>query len=405
MRKTLFVLVTLLLAACAPEADENQVDYRFAAPQMSMDADQLARIPARLQELVDSDQIAGAVVVLARHDGIVLLEAVGYQDLETKAPMRTDAIFRMASVSKPVTAIGVMMLQEEGRLWTWDRLDKHLPEFSNLQTDPPSERAEPVTLQGLLTGTSGIGGGGYVEGFYGESLANVVASIASNPLGFPPNTRFRYSQAPFDILGRVIEVVSGASFEAFMQDRLFGPLGMGDSGFFVPPEKRARIPGFYRMEEGLLVENTSWECFCIDLPHEGRRFPAPAFGLYSTAEDLGALLQMMLNKGAYNGHRVLSQASITAMSTNQISESVRSQNVNAVRKPTWGFGWEVGYPGLGGPLASSRIYGHGGRSGVKIWVDPENDLAGAFLIHQTGSVRTSLTKAIIQMATAAVVDP
>jgi CubicO group peptidase (beta-lactamase class C family) len=367
--------------------------------QTGMDPERLALIPTRLQEFVEEGQIAGAVMVLARHDGIVLLEAVGYQDLETRTPMRTDAIFRMASVAKPMTALGIMVLQEEGRLSIWDRVGRHLPDLRNLQAEVASERPRPVTLQQLMTHTSGMASEGdlFEQDFFRESLADVVATYATKPLAFPPGTRFIYSSPGFDILGRVIEVVSGTSYEAFMEERVFGPLGMEDSGFFVPPEHRDRIPSFYRIEDDRLQEGAWPNSYSGDLPHEGRTFPAPAFGLYTTAPDLGALLQMMLSGGTYDGHRILSRASVTAMTVDRI----RDDEIAA-----WGLGWMVSRQGrsLGGPLASSRAYGHGGSTGVYVWVDPENDLAGVFLTHQVGQESASARNAFMTMAAAAVVD-
>jgi len=233
--------------------------------------------------------------------------------------------------------------------------------------------------------------------FMWKGLAEVVATYASKPLASSPGTRFTYSSPGFDILGRVIEVVSDTSYEAFMEERVFGPLGMSDSGFFVPSEHRDRVPSFYRIEDDRLHEGAWPNSYSGDLPHEGRVFPAPAFGLYSTARDLGALLQMMLSGGTYDGQRILSPASVAAMTVDRIRDD---------EKPTWGLGWTVaGQAGsLGGPLASSRAYGHVGSSGVSVWVDPENDLAGAFLIYQVGQEAFSAQNAFMTMAAAAVVD-
>lgn len=360
--------------------------------QTGMDPERLALIPTRLQEFVEEGKIGGAVMVLVRHDGIVLLEAVGYQDLETKTPMRTDAIFRMASVAKPMTALGIMVLQEEGRLSVWDRVGKHLPDFRNLQTEPASERPQPVILQQLMTHSSGMGANGfYEEDFLLESLADIVATHASKPLASSPGTRFLYSSPGFDILGRVIEVVSGTSYEAFMEERLFDALGMEDSGFFGTMwERRDRIAPFYRIEDDRLHE--------IARPvSEEWIFPSPAFGLFSTAPDLGALLQMMLSGGTYDGHRILSRASVTAMTANPIRVPRRRDDEIITRY--WGWAsW------VASPLASSRTYGIRGSSGVRVWVDPENDLAGAFLIHQGGPEAVSALNAFMTMAAAAVVN-
>ncbi len=340
-----FALTVLCPAALAQEPPGGPPASQLK--KLGMDPERLALIPARIQEFVDEGQIAGAVMVLARHDGIVLLEAVGYQSLDTKTPMRTDAIFRMASVAKPMTALGIMVLQEEGRLAIWDRVGKHLPDLGNLQTEPASERPQPVTLQQLLTHRSGMEGDLWEQNFFSQSLADVVATYASKPLASPPGTRTIYSSPGFDILGRVIEVVSGTSYEAFMEERVFGPLGMEDSGFFVPPEHRDRIASFYRIEDGRLHEGARPNSYAGDLPHEGRVFPAPAFGLYSTAPDLGALLQMMLNGGAYDGRRILSPASVAAMTVDRLQDP---------EKPTRGLGWAVARQAgsIGGPLASSR---------------------------------------------------
>ena len=376
------VAATLLAAAVSSTAQA----------QTGMDPERLARIPTRMQEFIDEGQIGGAVLLLVRHDGIVLLEAVGYQDLESKTRLRTDAVFRMASLAKSMTALGIMVLQEEGRLSVTDRVGQYLPDFRNLQTDPAGERPQRVTIAQLLTHTSGMANDLYERDFLQESLADLVATYASKPLVFSPGTRSLYSSPGYDILGRVIEVVSGTSYETFMEDRVFGPLGLADSGFFGEMwGHRDRIAPFYRIDDGRLHEDpqpVSQEWI----------FPSPAFGLFSTAPDLAALLRMMLSGGTYDGQRFLSLASVTAMTVDQIGNDELG---------TRGFGWAV--TGQGGPLASPRTYGHRGTSGVYVWVDPENDLAGAFLIHQggrgaSGRWAAAARNAFMNMAAAAVVE-
>ena len=291
------VAATLFVGTVSPTVDA----------QTGMDPERLALIPARLQEFVDDGQIAGAVMLLVRHDGVVLLEAVGYQDLETKTPMRTDTIFRMASVAKPMTALGIMVLQEEGRLSTWDPVGRHLPDLQNLQAEAAGERPPPVTIEQLMTHTSGMANS-YEGDYLGKSLADIVATHVSKPLVSSPGTRFSYSSPGFDILGRVIEVVSSTSYEAFMADKVFGPLGMEDSGFFSAMWKRPdRIAPFYRIEGGRLHKFIPYG---RPIPTTGEEwiYPSPGFGLFSTAPDLGALLQMMLSGGAYDGRRMLSRA-------------------------------------------------------------------------------------------------
>jgi len=295
-----------------------------------------------------------------------------------------------------MTALGIMVLQEEGRLSIRDRVGRHLPDFRNLQAEEAGERPLPVTIKRLMTHTSGMASERVLFSphpeFFRETLADVVATYASKPLAAPPGTRFIYSSPGFDVLGRVIEVVSGTSYEAFMEERVFGPLGMDDSGFLTARwEHFFRIAPSYRFEDDRLQEDPR------PFLSEKAIFPSPAFGLFSTAPDLGALLQMMLNGGTYDGRRILSRASVTAMTVDQIRDD---------EKPTQGLGWRVARQAgsFGGPLASSRAYGHGGSSGVYVWVDPENDLAGAFLIHQGGLGAVSARNAFMTMAAAAVVD-
>jgi CubicO group peptidase (beta-lactamase class C family) len=363
-----------------------------------MDPDRLAEIPVRMQEFVDDGRIAGAVMVLARSDGIALLEAVGFLNLQDQVPMPTDAIFRMASVAKPMTATGIMVLQEEGRLSIQAPLERYLPEFEGLDAEGAEGPVWPIWIQGLMTHTSGMAAEWelFEQSFFEKSLAEVVATYAQRPLQSVPGTRFVYSSPGFDVLGRVIEVVSGKRFEDFMEERIFHPLGMSDSGFFVPIENRDRLASFYRFEDGQIIEGARPNSYAGDLPHDGRVFPAPAFGFYSTAPDLAALLQMLLNSGQYDGRRLLSPASITAMTVNQVlNEDL----------PAWGLGWTVAdrAGSVGGHLASAGAFGHGGSTGVGIWADPENDLAGAFLIHQSDQESSYVQNIFMTMAYAALI--
>lgn len=404
-----FVLATFaaLALSCGtgPESPRGAANPPAAA--LDMDPDRLAGVPVRMRELVDEGEIAGAVLLLVRREGIVLLEAVGFRDLEAREPMRTDAIFRMASVAKPVTALGIMMLQEEGRLLVNDAVAWHLPAFQGLSVEVPEERTGPIRLRHLLTHTSGLATERalFEPAHMGMTLADVVATYAMTPLAAPPGTRFIYSSPGFDILGRVIEVVSGEPYEAFMAARVFGPLGMEDSGFFVPAGKRDRLPGFYRHEDGGLREGARPDSYAGDLPHEGRVFPAPAYGLYSTASDLAALLRMMLNDGLYEGVRLLSPASILLMTSDQ-SDPFGVAARNGFEISPWGFGWSVArLPGvLGGLFGSAGAYGHNGSTGVRIWVDPGKNLAGAFLVHQADRESARAANVFQTMAGAAVID-
>ena len=404
MKKPIFILplalILCFMVSCQDKEAMAELNLQVVdARQAGMDPDRLARIPTRMREFVEEGRIAGAVMLLERRDAIVLLEAVGYQDLETKKPMHVDTIFRVASIAKPVTTIGIMLLQEEGRLAINVPLKRYLPEFDSLQVKGTDTPSRPVTIWGLMTHTSGFASERdiFKPSFLKKSLAEVVAIYAQSPLAYEPGTKFVYSSPGFDTLGRLIEVVSGKQYEAFIEERIFRPLGMKDSCFFVSPEKRGRLASFYRTEDGKLHKGAKPNSFAGDLQHEGRVFPAPAFGLYSTAPDLGAMLQMMLSGGTYNGRRILSQASVTAMTVDKVMDE---------KKPPWGLGWTVTRQAgtFGYPFASSRAYGHGGSTGVFIWADPEKDLAGVFLIHQAGQESWHVGNIFMTMAATAIAD-
>ncbi len=349
----------------------------FAAPhpapaQSRVDPQRLAKIPARMQELVDAGTIAGAVMLLVRRDTVLLLEAVGYADLDGRIPMRVDHLFSVTSIAKPVTAVGAMILQEDGLLTLGDAVARHLPEFRGITVADQDRPATFPVIRQLMTHTSGLSHQGalFDPAFAADSLATVVREYAETPLAYEPGTRQVYSSPGFDVLARIMEVVSKSSFESFMAERVFMPLGMDDTGFFVDAQDRARVPKRYRHINGDLTElEASWLL-------DDRRFPVPGFGLFSTASDLGALMQMMLNGGSYRGRRILSEATVSAMTRNQ---------VRADSLPARGLGWSVAggrTPDLEVSLASQRVFGHGGASGPVVWADPEVDLAGVLLIQQ-----------------------
>ena len=377
MRKVLIVLLVIAL------------DLQSADPaKLGMDPDQLALISTRMKEFVDEGRIGGAVMLIARPNGIAFSEAVGHRDIEMREPMQVDTIFRVASITKPVTAIGIMMLQEEGRLVIRAPLDRYLPEFRGLRLKNGSEPSRPVTVQDLMTHTSGMVGSAAARSVVGESfgtktLADVVEVYSQTPLEHEPGAKFLYTAAGFDTLGRIIEVVSGRSYETFMEERIFGPLGMKDSHFFLPPEKEDRFAQF--RDSALRMEYSG----------EGRTvFPAPASGLCSTTNDLGALLQMMMNRGTHNGQRFLSPASVDAMTTNKLPKEASRR---------YGLGWSVIRPGRA-PLSSGNVFYHNGGTGASAWVDRQKDLALVFLIHQDDRNRSYVRAVFRAMATTAVAD-
>jgi CubicO group peptidase (beta-lactamase class C family) len=356
-----------------------------------MDPDLLARVPVRMKAFVEKGTVPGTVTLVQRHGALASLEAVGYQDLESKQPMKPDTIFRIASMTKPFTAVGIMILMEEGRISLGDAVEKYLPDFKNMWVIESREGdkngdtrrtlrrpSRPVTLRDLLTHTSGM---------YGmppetldeaiacktRTLADVVTLASQKPLDFDPGTKWQYSNLGIATLGRIIEVIADQPYEKFIESRIFQPLGMKDSFFFLPPDRQHRLATVYVLDKGKL-KKADW-----DLGGNGAKYPFPEGGMYSTALDLASFYQMMLNGGSYNGKRILSRA------TAEMMTEIHTGELQAGHSPGMGYGlaWSVVRTADGTlPLTSIGAYGHGGAFGTYGWVDPKKDLVGMFLVQQ-----------------------
>ncbi len=374
-----------------------------------------------MKEFVNSSTIAGAVTLVARHGVVVSLKAVGYQDLETKTPMRADSIFQIRSMTKPITAVGIMILLEEGRLLLSDPVEKYVPGFRDqlvvdkregekvLTTKKPSR---PITIMDLLTHISGMP---YdtASDKPRKTLAEHVAILPQDPLEFEPGTKFLYSDMGFDTLGRIIEVASGQPYEKFIEERILRPLGMKDSFFFPPPEKCNRIASAYKPQNGTLTRvegslNPDWQsqgreayrAFLAAVP-----YPGPSWGLFSTASDMAAFYQMMLNGGTYNGVRILSRASVEAMTADYTGDLIEGGGGQGLG---WGLLRKRPSSGLFA-LESVGAYGKGGIRGTFGWVDPGKDLVGIFMIQQNSLVESeeagySVRDTFIAMSYAAIAD-
>ncbi len=391
-----------------------------------LDPERLARITARMQAFVEEGTIPGAVMLVARHGVVAMLEAVGYQDLESKTPMRTDTIFQTRSMQKSVTAVGIMILLEEGRLSLDDPVEKHLPEFrGQLMIDSREQDKTPtlkkpsrlITIRDLLTHTSGMPGEPYWEPFKSwieefwkkrdKTRAEVVPIFAQQPLEFEPGTKFLYSDPGFIVAGRIIEVASGQAYRDFIasvEQRILRPLGMKDSFFFIPPEKYHRIASVYVLEDGKLKKSpspdrTGWKYeYCF----------GGAGGWFSTASDMFAFYQMVLSGGSYNGVRILSRASVELMTAAHTGDLEAAGSFFPQPGVGYGLGWRVVREPVGTlTLQSIGSYRHGGFLGTYGWVDPKKDLVGVFLIQRMLDGRSghgSEENAFVAMAVAAIVD-
>ncbi|HYF01195.1 MAG TPA: serine hydrolase domain-containing protein [Planctomycetota bacterium] len=342
----------------------------------------------RMQAFVERQEAAGIVAVVGTPDHLDVA-AVGHADREKGVPMKADAIFRIASMTKPLTALAILLLEDEGRLSVDDPVEKHLPEFKGqrmVKSKSPEEillvRApRPITIRDLATHTSGLPGApppGLSDLYRRRhrTLAEAVAAFSQMPLDFEPGTKWAYCNTGIDTLGRVVEAVAGASFEAFLSERLFKPLGMTDTFFYPTPELQPRIAALYgKKGDGL----QRIESFIGDAP-DGR-YPLPAGGLYSTASDLARLCRMMLAGGTWEGRRILSEAAVAKMTSNQTGD-LKAGFTPGVGM---GLGWQVVREPQGVTARlSPGTYGHGGAFGTQYWIDPVKKRFWILLVQRSG---------------------
>lgn len=386
----------------------------FAAPLIpaarAADPARLALIRTRMEEAVNRGAILGSVTLAAQEGKVLHHEATGHLDFAKSKPMAKDSIFQIMSMTKPVTGTVILMLAEEGRLALTDPVEKHLPEFRGLRVI--SSRSEDgaitlrkpsraITIRDLLTHTSGlpeygppgIGGNDFYQKL-DRSLAEAVLLYSQLNLLFEPGAQWQYSNPGIAALGRIVEVLSGQSFEEFLAARIFTPLGMKDTFAFPPADKHSRIADVLMAPPG--VEPASAGDRIL---RKGARYSMPEGGLYSTAADLLAFYQLHLNGGVYNGKRLLSRASVDAMT--------KWHNLGmtpAAHTPGQGYGlsWAVVKEPLGELLLlPTGSYGHGGAFGTLGMIDPKNNAVLVFLVQRFGMPADTGRSAFVEIAEAA----
>ncbi len=379
-----------------------------ASPQeLGFSPERLARIGAYLEAQIEKDRFSGAVALVARHGKVAYFESFGALNREAGVPMRPDAIFRIASMTKPVVSVAVMMLYEEGRFLLNDPVSMYIPEFANPQvlvdfnpadttyTTEPARR--DVTIRDLLRHTSGIGYGifderlrliyrkaGVPDGFSSRpiTLAETMPVLAGLPLVHHPGEQFTYGLST-DMLGYLVEVVSGQPLDQFLQERIFQPLEMTDTHFRLPREKVARLAGFYATTDAGLtrVDQVIMEALfpgtSPNYPYEGAgTLLSGGGGLVSTATDYVRFAQMLLNGGELDGVRLLSPKTVALMTKNHIG----ALELDDPAGGKFGLGfWVVTDTGHTGELASEGAYGWEGIWNTRFWIDPQEDLIGIFM--------------------------
>jgi len=361
--------------------------------KVGLSQDRLQRLTDVLNGYVNDGKLSGAVAFVVRHGKVAYLKAVGYRDIESKSPMTADAIFRVASQSKALISLGVMILQEEGKLLISDPVGKYIPQFDSTTVALPKEGGgyavvpakRKITIRDLLTHTAGIGYGSGpaadrwkeagIQGWYfadrDEPIAATVERMAALPMDAQPGEKFVYGYNT-DILGVVIERSSGKPLDVFMSEKVFKPLGMTDTYFYLPEEKVSRLATVYSLEKNGPVTRAPepgkmvGQGMYVDGP---RKSFSGGAGILSTAHDYAAFLTMILNKGMHNGKRILSRKSVELMTVDHL------RNIPYADGAGFGLGFEVtDKPGDRGRLGSDGEFGWGGAYHSTYWVDPKEGL-------------------------------
>jgi CubicO group peptidase (beta-lactamase class C family) len=404
-----------ILAIAAVAAGLTVAASNASDTHSTLDKTRLQLIRPRLQELVDSGNVPGVVALVSQHGKVECSEAVGLANIEEKRPMRVDTVFQIMSMTKNFTGVAIMALVEDGKLELRRPVEDYLPEFRGIQVEQklPNGSVElqaphrPPTVWQLMSHTSGLGGD--PDGELADNprtlrvpLDEAVKFYGHEHLQFEPGTRWRYSNMGIAALGRIIEVVSGQDYVQFMKARLLEPLGLKDTFFFPPADKRDRIALVYKHVDGKLVRSGD-EILAGDSAkyRAGAKYPAPEFGLYSTAPDLLRFYQMLLNGGTYEGRRYLSRQSIDTM-TRVFTPDV--EPAGHLGGTSYGLTFEIVTKPAGTLLLHSPgTFGHGGAFGTEGWIDPANDLIRIELEQLSDGTGGPARAVVMQMAEAAVV--
>jgi CubicO group peptidase (beta-lactamase class C family) len=405
------VVLTASISALYAQSASTSAPARgaLATPEsVGLSSEALAKMDEGMQGLVDKHHLAGIVTLVARHGKVVQHKAYGMQDLQSQTPMRPDTIARIYSMTKPVTGVAMMMLYEEGKWRPSDPIAKHIPEFANLKVyggvdgsgapilQAPAHAPTMAELMSHTAGfTYGLFGNTPVDKLYqtdpplnAPSLKAFIDRMAALPLLYQPGERWVYSVS-VDIQGYLVEKLSGQTFPDFLRTRIFEPLGMKDTAFFVPEEKLPRVATIYSWRPADNALGPDRRDPQISTPP---LLPSGGGGLYSTAADYFRFAQMLLDGGQLDGKRLLKTTTVEMMRTNVLSDQVlnsKSGIGQAVFSPAQGFGYDVAV--VLDPPAAKRQVGKGsywwwGAAGTWFWIDPANDVVMVGIIQRRSGV-------------------
>ncbi|MDH4138691.1 MAG: beta-lactamase family protein [Anaerolineae bacterium] len=393
---------------------------KITAPEeFGFSPDRLKRIDAVMQRYVDQKTLAGIVTLVARRGGVVHFEKFGYQDVETSKPMELDTIFRIYSMTKPITSVALMMLFEHGLVRLTDPVTKFIPEFKKVKVfvneGKLADLEREITIHDLLTHTAGLSYGddedSPVDGLYREAdlfnggitLEEMIRRIADLPLANQPGQVWRYSVAT-DVVGYLVEVISDMSLAEFFDEKIFRPLGMEDTAFSVPPDKIDRFATLYGKTEksalDLIDMATGGDYFNVRL-HSG------GHGLVSTTADYLRFAQLVLNKGELDGVCLLGPKTVELMTTNHLPPALMPIAMGEEQMPGFGFG--LGFSVMmdvaqSGMMGSVGLHGWGGWANTHFWVDPQEQLIGILMLQYVPSGTYPVTNDFRTLVYQALID-
>ncbi len=406
--RSLVLLCVFTLASCSANVSLDisgiNDDLQHASPEYAgMDSDRLDRVTQAMQGFVDDGQLAGVITAAARDGKIVHFESVGYQDLEAGIPMSDDAIFRIYSMSKPITGVALMILYEEGKFKLSDPVEKYIPEFEDLQVYAGEDddgnmiteaQNHKMTIRELMSHTGGLSYGIFsrspVDDMYNDanvldndsSLKDMIDKLGKIPLRQQPGSVWHYSVS-VDVQGYLVEVLSGQGFGDFLEERIFEPLGMVDTDFYVPAEKADRLAQVYGYspsgelfaQEGLGGGNN----YLVD-----QQFESGGGGLVASTMDYLRFSQMLLNGGELNGVRILAPLTIDVMASNHLPDGVEGLGPYAGSHTKFGLDFAVIEDPIGAESYSEGEFYWGGAAGTWFWIDPVENLVFVGMIQQFG---------------------
>jgi len=408
------VLLPLLFVATLTIADGLPV---VEPEEVGFSSERLGEITAYTRREVDEGRLAGVVTMVARRGKIVHIDAVGSYGLDNEKPMDQDALFRIYSMTKPITTVAMMMLYEEGKFQLGDPVSKYLPEFEDQKIMRNGELVaprSPMTIAQLMSHTAGLtygfGNDHPAETAYQEAdiwgshdLAEFTGKVARAPLRFEPGTRYHYSVAT-DVLGAIVERFSGLTLEEFFQKRIFAPLGMNDTYFNVPEDQLHRLATnhYWNAEENTMAVVPADR----NRPPTGISLFSGGGGLISTAMDYMIFCEMLRNGGRYDGVRILGPKTVQYMTINHLTDQVRNEGADEYPAshlyPGQSFGLGFGVitdPGQSQVISSAGEYSWGGAANTKFWIDPEEELVAILMTQFLASPWSDDTRYHMKIAT------